>query len=180
MRKNSSLSKTRILTVCALLTAMAIVMARILGIPLSESSRISFESIPIFLAGMLFGPLAGALVGFASDFLGSLMMFGFNPFLCIPPILCGICGGLFRPMLREKNEIWRIALAYLPYIVLGAWLWQSAALAWFFGGEALVAKQAFFVTKIVERGIQFTAVFVIDVLVVYFLCKSNLLKKFQT
>lgn len=178
MEKNKSISNTVTLTACALLTAMAVVMARLLGISTTESSRISFESIPIFLAGMLFGPLAGALVGFASDFLGSLMMYGFNPFLCVPPILCGLCGGLFRPMLK-KTEIWRIALAYLPYVILGAWLWQSAALAWFYGGETQAAKMAFFITKLAERGIQFAVVFVVDVLVVYALRKAGVFRRLQ-
>ena len=179
MQKNKSISNTATPTACALLTAMAVVMARLLGISTTESSRISFESIPIFLAGMLFGPLAGALVGFASDFLGSLMMYGFNPFLCVPPILCGLCGGLFRPMLK-KTEIWRFALAFLPYVVLGAWLWQSAALAWFYGGEAWAAKVAFFTTKIAERGIQFSIVLVVDVLVVYLLSTAGVFRRLQS
>ncbi len=179
MEKNKSISKTATLTACALLTAMAVVMARFLAIVPAPSARISFETIPIFLAGMLFGPVAGALVGFLSDLIGSLMMFGFNPILCIPPILIGISGGLFRPMLK-KEKIWSIALAYLPPVVLGCWLWQSFALAMVFGGEDRAAKTAYFITKLAERGIQFSLVFVIDVLVVYILCKTGVFRRFRS
>ena len=179
MEKNKSFSKTATLTTCALLTAMAVIMARVLGIPLSESARISFETIPIFLAGMLFGPVAGVLVGFISDLIGSLMSFGFNPILCITPILVGLSGGLFRPMLKDER-LWSIALAYLPPMVLGCWLWQSFALAMVFGGEAKAAKMAYFVTKLAERGILFSLVFAIDVLIVYILCKTGVFRRFRS
>ena len=55
---------TYALTVCALLTALSVVLARLLTIIPSEVSRFSLEAVPILLAGLLFGPLPGALVGF--------------------------------------------------------------------------------------------------------------------
>jgi hypothetical protein len=82
-------------------------------------------------------------------------------------------------MLR-KTELWRIAVAYLPPIILGSWLWQSLALSLFYGGEAKAAKLAFFYTKLAERGIQFALVFVVDVLVVYFLCKAGVFRRFRS
>ena len=179
MEKNRSLSNTATLTACALLTAMAVVMARFLAIVPAPSARISFETVPIFLAGMLFGPIAGALVGFTSDLIGSLMMFGFNPILCIPPILYGLSAGLFRTVLKNER-LWSIALAYLPPVVLGSWLWQSMALAMVFGGEAKTAKMAYFATKLTERGIQFAIVFVVDVLIVYALSKAGVFRRLRS
>ena len=81
---------TKQLTICALLTAMSIILARLI-IPMpNESTRFSIEAVPIFLAGMLFGPIPGALVGFAEDFIGCLFSpYGYNPIFCIPPILYG-------------------------------------------------------------------------------------------
>ena len=64
MEKNKFSTKT--LTTCALLTAMAVILARFVAITPSETTRISFEAVPIFLAGMLFGPVAGVLVGFVN------------------------------------------------------------------------------------------------------------------
>ena len=165
---------TKQLTICALLTAMSIILARLI-IPMpNESTRFSIEAVPIFLAGMLFGPLPGALVGFAEDFIGCLFSpYGYNPIFCIPPILYGLCGGLFRPMLK-KTEIWRIALAFLPAIVIGSIFIQSVALAIAFGGEA---KEAYFYVKLTERSIQFAVTYVLDVAIVYLLAKSPVFAK---
>ena len=58
---------TYALTVCALLTALSVVLARLLTIIPSEVSRFSLEAVPILLAGLLFGPLPGAAVGFAAE-----------------------------------------------------------------------------------------------------------------
>ena len=171
MKKNKFSTKT--LTTCALLTAMAVILARFVAITPSETTRISFEAVPIFLAGMLFGPVAGVLVGFVSDFIGALMSFGFNPIFCVPPILYGLCGGLFRPMLWKADSLWRVALAFLIPVVVGSLLWQSGALALVYGGGA---KMAFFMTKLVERGIQFAIIYVLDVLIIYGLCRSNLFR----
>lgn len=170
MEKNAKFD-TKTLTTCALLVAMQVILARFVAISISETTRISFEAIPIFLAGMLFGPVAGVLVGFISDFIGAIMSYGFNPVFCIPPILYGLCGGLFRPMIRRSGSILQIALAFLPAVVLGSILYQSCALAWVYGGDA---KQTYLMTKLVWRGVQFGITYVVDVLIIYGLCKSNL------
>ena len=173
MSKNRK-NVTKQLTICALLTAMSIILARLI-IPMpNESTRFSIEAVPIFLAGMLFGPLHGALVGFAADFIGCLFSpYGYNPIFCIPPILYGLCGGLFRPMLK-KTAVWRIALAFLPAIVIGSIFIQSGTLAYVYGGDA---KEAFFYVKLTERSIQFAITYVLDVLVVYLLTKSPVFTK---
>ena len=51
----------RSIAICALLTALSVILARLL-IPMpNETTRFSIEAVPIFIAGMLFGPLPGAL-----------------------------------------------------------------------------------------------------------------------
>ena len=59
----------RAMVTCALLTAVSVVLARFLIPTPNEVTRFSLEAVPIFLAGMLFGPLPGALTGFAADFI---------------------------------------------------------------------------------------------------------------
>lgn len=83
---------------CALLTAVSVVLARFLIPTPNEVTRFSLEAVPIFLAGMLFGPLPGALTGFAADFIGCLFSpYGYNPIFCVPPILYGLCAGFSGP-----------------------------------------------------------------------------------
>ena len=162
---------TYALTVCALLTALSVVLARLLTIIPSEVSRFSLEAVPILLAGLLFGPLPGAAVGFAADFIGCLFSpFGYNPIFCLPPILYGLCAGLFRPWLTQKISPLRIAAAFLPAIVLGSILYQSGSLALIYSGES---KLAFFVTKLATRSVQFAVTGVLDVLLVWALCRSR-------
>ena len=162
---------TRTLAGCALLAAMSVVLARFV-IPMpAVDQRFSLEAVPIFIAGMLFGPIPGALVGFSADLVGCLFSgYGYNPLFCVPPILYGLCAGLFRPMLLQKMTPWRVALAFLPAIVLGSVLYQSAALAYIYGQGAFVPN---FLVKLGARSIQFAITFVLDVLVVYLLYKSK-------
>ncbi|MGN0976900.1 MAG: folate family ECF transporter S component, partial [Faecousia sp.] len=82
---------TKTLAYCALLAALSVVLARLI-IPMPNvSTRFSIEAVPIALAGMLFGPMAGGLVGFCADFVGCLFSgYGYNPLFCVPPILYGV------------------------------------------------------------------------------------------
>ena len=101
--QHTGLKNVRILATSALLAAISVVLARLI-IPMpNETTRFSLEAVPIFIAGMLFGPIPGALVGFVADFVGCLFSgYGYNPMFCIPPILYGLSAGLFRPMLVKK------------------------------------------------------------------------------
>lgn len=165
------LKNVRTLVSCALLAAVSVVLARFIVPMPNETTRFSIEAVPIFLAGMLFGPLPGALVGFAADFVGCLFSgYGYNPLFCLPPIFYGLSAGLFQPLLVKKTNLWTVALSFLPPIALGSILWQSFALAFVYGGDA---KQAFFLTKLATRSIQFGITFVIDALVVWLLYKSK-------
>ena len=165
------LKNVRTLVSCALLAAVSVVLARFIVPMPNETTRFSIEAVPIFLAGMLFGPLPGALVGFAADFVGCLFSgYGYNPLFCVPPILYGLCAGLFAPMLRKKITIPRIALAFLPAVVLGSILYQSWSLAFVYGGDAF---EAFFLTKLASRSIQFAVTFVLDVLAVWLLDRAH-------
>lgn len=171
--KRAVVFNTYTLTVCALLTALSVILARLLTIIPSEISRFSLEAVPILLAGLLFGPVPGAAVGFAADFIGCLFSpFGYNPIFCLPPILYGLWAGLLRGYVWTKPTVWRVALAVFPAALCGSVLWQSAALALVYGGEA---KLAFFLTRLASRSIQFAVTGVIDTAAVWLLLRRNAL-----
>ena len=158
-----SLKNVRTLVISAVLAAISVVLARLI-IPMPDvSTRFSLEAVPIFLAGMFFGPIPGALVGFSADLVGCLFSgYGYNPLFCVPPILYGLSAGLFRPMLARKTNPLTIGLAFLPAIVFGSILYQS--------GDAF---EAFFLTKLASRSLQFGITFVLDVLIVWLLYKAK-------
>jgi len=168
------MSKIKTLSSCAMLCALAVVLARWLSINPAPGVRISIETVPIFLAGMLFGPIAGMLVGFASDLLGSLMQFGFNPLFCLPPILYGLSGGLFRPVLRKNCNILNLSAAFLPPVVLGSILYQSATLAYVYGEGAFWPN---YFAQLGGRSIQFAIVLAVDVAIIWLLYRSRLFQR---
>mgnify|MGYP003077960666 FL=1 len=171
--KRAVVFNTYALTVCALLTALSVILARLLTIIPSEISRFSLEAVPILLAGLLFGPVPGAAVGFTADFIGCLFSpFGYNPIFCLPPILYGLWAGLLRGYVWTKPTVWRVALAVFPAALCGSVLWQSAALALVYGGEA---KLAFFLTRLASRSIQFAVTGIIDTAAVWLLLRRNAL-----
>ena len=163
---------TKALAYCALLAALSVVLARLI-IPMPNvTTRFSIEAVPIYLAGMLFGPMAGALVGFSSDLVGCLFSgYGYNPLFCLPPILYGVFGGLLRRWLMGKPGLPRLVVSFLPPVVLGSILWQSAALSYVYNSKG--SFQASLVYFLSTRTVQFAVTLVLDVLIIYLLMKSR-------
>lgn len=165
----------RALTTCAILAAASVVLARLAGLMPNVSTRFSIEAVPIFLAGALFGPLPGALVGASADFIGCLFSgYGFNPLFTVPPILYGVFAGLFRKYVLEKPSVVRIGLAFLPPVAFGSVLYQSWALAFVYGGAAF---RSFFLTKLATRSVQFAITWALETLVVFLLFRSGIFEK---
>ena len=175
MKKYKQIS-TKALAYCAMLTALSVVFARLIGLMPSESVRFSIEAVPIFLAGLLFGPLLGGCVGFAADFIGCLFsVYGYNPIFCIPPILYGVFAGLMRPLFRKQVSIWRLAITFLLPVVLGSLLYQSAALAYMYYKDGPFFQG--FIYYLSTRTVQFSITLVADVLVTYLIFKARLFER---
>ena len=176
IKNNKKIFTIKLICYCALFASMSVVLSRFLGYAPNTSMRFSLEAVPIFLSGLLFGPLPGAIVGFLADFIGCLFSpYGYNPIFCIPPILYGLCAGLFRKYIRSKTNLFRIALAYLPAIVIGSILYQSLTLAIMYSQDG--AFTAYFLEKLGTRGIQFAITWVVDSLIVFGLMKSRVFER---
>ncbi|MBR4972818.1 MAG: folate family ECF transporter S component [Oscillospiraceae bacterium] len=171
MSKTNRSISTKSLVCCAVLAALSIVMARLLSISMDGGARYSLDKFPLFLAGMLFGPLLGGMTGFAADFLGSLMQFGFNPILCPPAILYGVFGGLMRNFIMKKPNVLRLGLSYLLPIAVGSILYQSIALSYVFPKfETLQQNLTFYLST---RSVQFSILLVAEVFIIYTLIKMR-------
>ena len=174
MKHNQKIA-TRTLAFCAMLAAISVALARLAGLMPDESSRFSIEAIPIFIAGMLFGPLAGGLVGFVADFVGCLFSpFGFNPIFCLPPILYGAFGGIFQNFLGKKVSIPRLVVSFLPPVVLGSILYQSFALALVYFSNTFIEG---FILKLTTRSVQFAITMVLDVVIIFFIFKAKVFNR---
>ena len=175
-QQSKLLTTTKTLAYCALLAALSVVLARLFGLMPSQSVRFSIEAVPIFLAGMLFGPLPGALVGFAADAVGCLFSsYGYNPIFCIPPILYGLFGGLFRRFLCASPSIPRLTASMLPPVVLGSVLYQSFTLTLMYYKDGPFVEGL--LLNLGSRTIQFAITLVLDVVVIFLLCKANIFQR---
>ena len=153
------LKKPKTLAVCAMLAALSVILARLI-VPMPNAfTRFSIEAVPIFIAGVLFGPLAGGAVGFVADLVGCLFSgYGYNPLFCVPPILYGVLPALLRFLLFRKTDLWRFLLMYLPPVVIGSVLYQSCTLAYVYNSRGtFAASLSYFLTT---RGIQFAVTLV--------------------
>lgn len=166
---------TKTLASCALLAALNVVLARLIGLMPSSSARFSIEAVPLFLAGMFFGPLAGGMVGFTADFVGCLFSaYGYNPIFCVPPILYGVFGGLFRRYLAHELSLPRLVLSFLPPVVLGSILYQSLTLTYMYYNGAFMEGLIYYLST---RSLQFAITLVVDVLIIHMLLRSKLFER---
>ena len=123
----SRLFTSRNLVMMAALIAMQIVLARFLSIQVSDTLRISFESIPVILAGMWLGPVPGAVVAVLADFLGTIIH-GYGawfPPLALGPMMVGILSGvstkyIFRSPLAENRDLWKVITTVLVVGILNS------------------------------------------------------------
>ena len=127
MKRNHVFS-VRNLVMMALLVAIQIILARYLSIK-SEAFRVSFETIPLALAGMWLGPLAGVIVALVADILGTIIH-GYGvwfPPIALGPILVGVISGLstkyvFRSDLSSTRESWKVVATVLVAGIVNSFL----------------------------------------------------------
>ncbi len=164
---------TQTLAYCALLAALSVVLSRLV-IPMpNEFTRFSIGMVPIFLAGLLFGPVPGALVGFAADLVGCLFSgYGYNPIFCVSPILYGVFAGLSRQYMENGVTVWKLAVSYFLPMALGSVLYMSAAMAFVYAGEGVF--RTFFMTQLATRSVQYAVTLPVDALLTYLLFKAKI------
>ena len=158
---------SRMLATLALLSAIEVVLARLI-IPMpNPTMRFSIEAVPIIIAGLLFGPAPGAAVGLVGDAVGCLFSgYGYNPLFSLPPALIGVSAGLLRFLLYGGVSYLRILLTFLPAVVLGSVLWQSYWLAFFYGTRTFLGFLGL-------RSVQFAITSLINAAVVFALFKGR-------
>ena len=105
--KNESRLSVRTLTAMALLIAMRIVFSRVLSIS-TGFVRFNLGSLPVLLAGILFGPWAGFVVGMVADIIGGVLAAG------LYTLLLPLLGCITREDLRQLRPARRQAPPEAP------------------------------------------------------------------
>ncbi len=172
MQKKRSAMTVKVLVYSALFAALAAILGQLLAIRPIPSAKYTLDKFLLFLSGMFFGPMVGGMVGFVSDFVGGHFFgVGWTAPLCVPAVLYGVFGGIFRNMLAKKFTVPRLALAYLFPTLIGSVLYQSPVLALLYNPSTF--REAL-ILNLSTRGIQFAIMLVVEVAIIFILIKSKI------
>jgi ECF transporter S component (folate family) len=73
MMKNKKKIPLRAMVVCAMLTAVAVVLDRFVPVVFTDSLKVTLTFIPVLVAAILYGPAGGAAVWGLADLIGALL-----------------------------------------------------------------------------------------------------------
>ena len=173
MQTNRYSERERITRVAVLgrLIALSIVAGKYLAIRVGELFRFSLESTPILLAGILFGPVAGAAVGVIADLVGCVLVgYAINPLVTLGAAAIGALAGVLYARLPLRRGV-RLFLT-----VLGAHLVGSVLIKTF--GLATYYDTPFFVL-LAWRALNYLVVGALDGAVVHLLLNGSAIAKYD-
>ena len=141
-KKLSVFSSVRSLTVAAMLTAISIVIGIFCKnfLDFGGVFRITFESLPIILSGIIFGPVAAGIVGAVSDILSymlSTQSFAISPIITLGAASVGMVSGLVSHYIIKKEGTLRIVMSAVLGHLVGSILIKSIGLYIYFGWAIL-------------------------------------------
>ncbi|MBR2465244.1 MAG: folate family ECF transporter S component [Clostridia bacterium] len=166
----------RRLCFAAILAAMSLVLGKFLQIPhpFQEFIRISFENLPVLLAGISMGPIVGALVGTVADLLGCVLYgYSINPIVTLGAASVGLVSGLLARYVVKKSLLAKVAVSVSLAHLVGSVLIKSAGLAaWY------LAKYEFgYLEFLGWRFLNYVIVGVAECLVLYLLLRNRAFAK---
>lgn len=140
--KNTTIKNTKALVFAALLTSLSVVIGWVCKTYLTfgdGSVRVTFENIPVILAGMWLGPLMGGLVGICSDVVSALLSgYGINPIITLGAMSVGLVSGLIFKYMGGVKPIIKIpVLVYSAHCIgsvliktFGLYVYGYAGMIW--------------------------------------------------
>ena len=124
------------LSLMAMLIALQIVLSKFLMLQLTDSIRLSIDSVPIILAGVWFGPVAGGFVGVLGDLLGTVLFptaGAYFPLLTVAFMIIGVVAGLLSYAVQKRPVAVRAIACVIPAEFAGSLLFKSFALGTLYG-----------------------------------------------
>ncbi len=120
----------RVIALCALMVALSVIIGWVCKTYLTFGAiRITFENLPVLLAGIAFGPLAGGLVGAASDLVSCVASgYSVNPVITAGAACVGACAGLLSKCVFKRRGFFSILASALLSHAVGSMLVKSVGL----------------------------------------------------
>ena len=122
--KNKHYNRTKLISTSAMMTAISVVVGIFCKNYLNFGLglfRITFENLPIIMTGIIFGPIAGGVVGVASDlisYLFSAQAYPPNLIVTLGAAMSGIISGLSsRLIVRKKGSAQIIVSGTLAHVI---------------------------------------------------------------
>ena len=118
----------RVIILVGLFAALSIVFGKMLSFTVGPI-RISFENLPILMAGIFLGAPAGVVTGILADIIGCLIVgYSINPIITVGAACIGLVSGLLYQVMQNKNEPFTVLASVLPAHVIGSMIVKSIGL----------------------------------------------------
>ncbi len=132
-----------VLVIAALLSALSIILGKYLAINLSETVRLSFENLPVIMAGLFFGPVIGGTVGAVSDIVGCFMVgYALNPVITAGAALIGAVSGAIGAYAFKGTPgwrgTWRVFIPVFASHVIGSMCVKTLGMMLYYGTPAAI------------------------------------------
>lgn len=166
MRKIRRSGSTKVTNTLAALSGIGIILGKFLAFNVTEFMRFSLENITIIFAGIVFGPLLGAVVGAVQDLIGCIIVgYAINPIITLGSAAVGLVSGYVFSKLNRTPLPVRLSLSVLSAHAIGSVLIKSLGLAIFY-------SLPFAVTAL-WRVLNYIIVGAAEIFVLYTLLKSK-------
>ncbi len=160
----------RLLAVSAFLAALSIICGKYLALPVGNVLRFSFENLPILLAGMMFGPITGALVGIVADVLGCVMVaYTINPLVTLGAACIGLLGGVLFRLTKKLPLLWQTCLTVILTHLVASVIVKTFGLAAYYDMP--------FHILLLWRLLNYAVVGVVEWLLLYTILKNQALRR---
>lgn len=162
----------RALCFAAMLAAMSLLLGKFLQIPnpFSQVIRISFENLPVLLAGITMGPLAGAMTGVVADLLGCVLYgYDINPVVTLGAAAVGAISGLLANYVLRRPLLPRVILAVVGAHLCGSVFVKTAGLAaWY-----LASFRMGFWELVAWRALTYGVIAAVETILLYLLLRHK-------
>ena len=156
MRVDKKLLSVRSLALAAMLTAMSVVIGIFCKNFLNFGMglfRVTFENLPIIMAGVLYGPIVGGLVGVCSDlvsYLFSNQAYPPNLWVTLGALAVGVVSGIMSKLIIKRKCYGQIIISGAAAHVVGSMIIKTIGLYSYYGIAVLVRVPLYLVIASLE------------------------------